>query len=129
MSAALSQEDVEGIVVARLAREREQSGQRILAAVTRERQRLEREHAEQIAAVVGTLTQRIRSLVAHSIAADVGFIGPTVAVRNIELGDIEVSQLGVLDEELVRERLTALAIAEPWMTHPEPTITPIRRTK
>ena len=114
----LTQAEVDALVADRLAREREQSGLRILAAVTRERQRLQREHADQMAVIVTALTRRIRQLVAEAVAAELRFINPATAVRLAGLDDIEVNPLGQLDEAAVRDRLQDLATAEPYLTHP-----------
>lgn len=123
-----SQEDLDRIVGARLAREREKYAdyndlkskateydKALEAAKTEQEKAVEAARREGETSALERANSRLLNAEARALAAEAKFRNPALAVRAIDLAGVKVSDDGSVDAEAVKAKLKELSDAEPYL--------------
>lgn len=123
-----SQEDLDKIVGARLAREREKFAdvpelrkkaaeydKALEAAKSDQERAVEAARREGETSALERANSRLLSAEARALAAEARFRNPALAVRAIDLSGVKVGDDGQVDADAIRARLKELSDSEPYL--------------
>lgn len=127
-----SQADLDRVLGARLARERERTAEKLAevetlrekaaeydkaveAAQTEQEKAVKAAREEGKTEALTTANTRLVNAEARALAAEAKFRNPSLAVRGIELKDVKVNDDGTVDQDAIKSKLKALSDADPYL--------------
>lgn len=123
-----SQEDLDRILGARLAREREKYAdyddlrekaskfdKAVKEAQTEQEKAVQAAREEGKTEALSAANTRLVTAEARALAAEAKFRNPTLAVRAIDLKDIKVGDDGAVDADAIKAKLKELSDADPYL--------------